>query len=85
MFDNKADDFIVVHRYVQMQGREFITEIHVKKVKETWSGGRPTPLGIPVELTLSRQNGFGSFYDSYGNSPLQEKYIDWKNGLQKEL
>ena len=85
MFDNKADDFIVVHRYVQMQGKEFITEIHVKKVKETWSGGRPTPLGIPVELTLSRQNGFGSFYDSYGNSPLQEKYIDWKNGLQKEL
>jgi hypothetical protein len=85
MFDNKADDFIVVHRYVQMQGREYITEIHVKKVKETWSGGKPTPLESPVYLELANKNGFGSFYDSYGVSPLQEKYMDWKIGLQKQL
>jgi len=85
MFDNKADDFIVVHRYTQMPERANITEIHVKKVKETWSGGAPTPLGVPVEMVLARNNGFGSFYDSYGNSPLQEKYYEWKSGLQKEL
>jgi hypothetical protein len=36
-------------------------------------------------MVLSRNNGFGSFYDSFGNCPLQEKYLDWKNGLQKEL
>ena len=85
MVDNKADDFIVVHRYTQMPERANITEIHVKKVKETWSGGAPTPLGVPVEMVLARNNGFGSFYDSYGNSPLQEKYYEWKSGLQKEL
>ena len=85
MFDNKADDFIVVHRYTQMPERANITEIHVKKVKEIWSGGKPTALGVPVELVLARNNGFGSFYDSFGNCPLQEKYLDWKNGLQKEL
>jgi hypothetical protein len=83
MFDNKADDFIVVHRYTQMPERANITEIHVKKVKEIWSGGKPTALGVPVEMVLSR--GFGSFYDSFGNCPLQEKYLEWKNGLQKEL
>jgi len=85
MFDNKADDFIVVHRYTQMPERANITEIHVKKVKEIWSGGKPTALGVPVEMVLARNNGFGSFYDSFGNCPLQEKYLDWKNGLQKEL
>jgi hypothetical protein len=85
MFDNKADDFIVVHRYTQMPERANITEIHVKKVKEIWSGGKPTALGVPVEMVLSRNNGFGSFYDSFGNCPLQEKYLEWKNGLQKEL
>ena len=80
MFENKADDFIVIHRYVQHPELANETHWHQVKVKETWSGGRPTPLEEPVKLTLGRKNGFNSFHDEYGHSPLREKYEELKRG-----
>lgn len=80
MFENKADDFIVIHRYVQHPMLANETHWHQVKVKETWSGGRPTQLDEPVRLCLSRKNGFNSFYDDYGQTPLKEKYEEFKRG-----
>jgi hypothetical protein len=49
-FVNRADDFMVVHRYTQHPSDWNQTHIHIRKVKETESGGRPTPLDEPIKL-----------------------------------
>lgn len=49
-FVNRADDFWVIHRYVQHPTDFMITQIHVRKVKEVETGGRPTALDFPVPL-----------------------------------
>jgi hypothetical protein len=45
---NRADDFIVIHRYKAHESQWMITHVHVKKVKETETGGKPTFLDEPV-------------------------------------
>lgn len=47
---NKADDFLTIHRITQHPTDWMITEIHVRKIKDTETGGRPTPLDEPVRL-----------------------------------
>lgn len=49
---NRADDFIVVHRYPAHESSWMFTEIHVKKVKETETGGMPTFSGQPIYFRL---------------------------------
>jgi hypothetical protein len=49
-FVNRADDFFVFHRYTQHPTDWNQTHIHVRKVKETESGGRPTPMDNPIKL-----------------------------------
>ncbi|MHA2358340.1 MAG: BT4734/BF3469 family protein [Candidatus Heimdallarchaeaceae archaeon] len=84
-FVNKADDFIVIHRYQKKMGEENITHWHQEKVKEQWSGGKPTASEFPVKLAWEDQGGFLGFYGTFNECPMQEKYYEWKNGLQKEL
>lgn len=45
---NRADDFIVIHRYKAHESEWMYTLVHVKKVKETETGGKPTFLDEPV-------------------------------------
>ena len=49
-FVNRADDFIVIHRYTQHPTDFMITNIHVRKVKEIETGGRPTPMDMPIKM-----------------------------------
>lgn len=49
-FANRADDFWTVHRMTQHPERWNITELHVRKVKETITGGSVTPRDTPIEL-----------------------------------
>ena len=49
-FVNRADDFIVIHRYTQHPTDFMITNIHVRKVKEIETGGRPTPMEMPIKM-----------------------------------
>lgn len=49
-FVNRADDFIVIHRYTQHPTEWMISQIHVRKVKEIETGGRPTPMDEPIKL-----------------------------------
>tara|TARA_R100001163_G_scaffold11614_4_gene10631 strand:- start:14682 stop:15596 length:915 start_codon:yes stop_codon:yes gene_type:complete len=49
-FVNRADDFIVIHRYIQHPTEWMISHIHVRKIKEIETGGRPTPLDEPIKL-----------------------------------
>lgn len=50
MFPNKADEFITIHRQTQHEEDFVFTELHVRKVKEVETGGRPTPMRFPVIL-----------------------------------
>ena len=47
-FANRCDDFITIHRMTQFEPRKNFTEIHVRKVKETITGGSVTPLDRPL-------------------------------------
>jgi hypothetical protein len=49
-FVNRADDFWVVHRYIQHPSDWMYTHIHVRKVKEVETGGKPTSLDEPIKL-----------------------------------
>ena len=52
---NRADDFIVIHRYPMHTNFWMYTEVHIKKVKETETGGKPTFAAEPITFKL--QNG----------------------------
>jgi len=67
-FANRADDFITFHRYSQHPTDFNITHIHVRKIKDTQTGGRPTPKDEPVKLQMIK--GYFGFFDQNGNSPL---------------
>lgn len=49
-FVNRADDFIVIHRYTQHPTEWMYNHIHIRKVKEVETGGRPTPMDDPIRM-----------------------------------
>lgn len=49
-FSNRADNFMTVHRFCQHPTEWMITQIHVRKIKETETGGHHTPMDSPVKL-----------------------------------
>ena len=53
-FSNKADDFITIHRKVQSRDEWMFTELHIRKIKETETGGRVTPFDSPVRIRMVR-------------------------------
>ena len=79
---NRADDFIVIHRLTQHPQRWMVTEIHVKKVKETATGGAPTFMDEPVEFRLwdgckfLSKNLVGEEVDVLSLRPVKEKMIE---------
>ena len=51
-FANRADDFISIHRMTQHATAFNVTEVHVRKVKETLTGGSVTPREAPLLFTM---------------------------------
>ena len=47
---NRASDFMVIHRYSQHPTDWMYSHLHVRKVKEMETGGRPTPMQEPIVL-----------------------------------
>jgi hypothetical protein len=45
---NKSDDFIILHRDTKNEEKRYLTEIHVEKIKDFETGGRPTFKDSPV-------------------------------------
>jgi hypothetical protein len=66
-FSNRADDFLTIHRHTQHPSDFNITEIHVRKIKETETGGRPTLKDDPVKFKMER-GIYGFFEPAYRNS-----------------
>ena len=58
-FVNRADDFLVIHRYIQHPNEWMFSHIHVRKVKDIDTGGRPTPMDEPIRLrSITNNVGF---------------------------
>ena len=49
-FVNRADDFLVIHRYIQHPTEWMYNLIHVRKVKDVDTGGRPTSMDTPIRF-----------------------------------
>ena len=54
-FVNRADCFITIHRKVQAEDphTRSMTELHVRKVRETETGGQPTSLEEPFRMVMN--------------------------------
>lgn len=73
-FVNRADDFLVIHRYIQHPTEWMINHIHIRKVKEIETGGRPTPMDEPIKLrSLIGNVGFEINGQKILNKPLKEQ------------
>lgn len=83
---NKADDFITLHRKTQHPTEWMITEVHIRKIKDTETGGKPTGLNTPVKFRMNvngcgfteYQEGLGVDLDPiqqwhFGNQPIQQE------------
>jgi hypothetical protein len=55
-FVNRADDFLVIHRFTLHPQLYTTTMIHVRKVKETETFGRPTSIDKPIEIVALENN-----------------------------
>lgn len=55
MFDNRADDYVVAHRYKQHPEDYKYTELHVLKVKELLTGGQETSMDYPLKFYKDRE------------------------------
>lgn len=81
---NKADDFLTIHRVTQHPTDWMVTEVHVRKIKDTETGGRPTSLDDPIKF--ERYKGGYAYVerDSEGNrgiDPVHEWQV--KRGVFK--
>lgn len=75
-FPNKADDTIVIHRQISsmIPGEKYISEIHVRKVRNQEFGGEPTPFDQPYKLKFRiDRTGF----DAHGS--YEQKVSDYKS------
>ena len=55
-FLNRCDNFLVCHRYIYSPSDWMYSHLHVKKIKDVDTGGRPTPLEDPIRLESIRNN-----------------------------
>jgi hypothetical protein len=78
---NRADDFIVIHRLTQHESRWMYTDIHIKKVKETETGGKPTFMNEPVSFRLRNgvkfmcENQYGEEVDVFTSQEHKEEQM----------
>lgn len=69
---NRADDFLVIHRYVADPHNWMFTHVHVKKVKETETGGKPTLLNAGVHFRYE----YGTGFTCGGINPLKGTIVE---------
>ena len=69
-FVNRADCFMTIHRKVQSPDHNIrkMSEIHIRKVREVETGGRPTPLEEPHRMVMNLSHT--GFHSWMGQRPL---------------
>lgn len=71
-YPNVVDDFLTMHRKINNKELYRITEVHVRKIKETKTGGKVTPFDEPI---LIRMNDSGCGFSCYNRKTT--RYIDY--------
>ncbi len=72
-FVNRADDFMVIHRYLYHPTQYMYGKLFMKKVKEIETGGRPNALDAPIDFK-AMVNNVG--YEINGKSIIAKIYED---------
>ena len=75
---NKADDFVILHRKVSHETDWMFTEFHSVKIKDTETGGKPTPKDHPVRL---RANADLCGFTIDGNDAVSSYWARQKAGV----
>jgi len=57
-FGNRTDDFLTIHRLVGSPERNLITEVYVRKIKDTETGGRVSAIDDPLDFEFNSGLGF---------------------------
>jgi hypothetical protein len=79
---NKADDFLTIHRITQHPTEWMVTEIYVRKIKDTDTGGRVSPIDKPVKLEM--YNWGCSFVEKFdGFAKGVDPVSSWHNKTNK--
>ena len=74
-FVNRADDFYVLHRYIQHPSEWMFTHLHVRKIKEIETGGKPTPIDDPIKFRSMIDNvGFEIDGKAILDIPIKEEF-----------
>lgn len=81
---NRCSGFLTIHRKVQAEDFEVrrTTELHVRKVRSTETGGQPTPIYSPLEFHMNKQKC--GFYFISGNErvslyePISDTFEQYK-------
>ena len=82
---NKADDFLTIHRVTSHPTDWMITEVHVRKIKDTETGGRVTAIDSPIKFEMYKGGcGFLEKFDFTTRTPL-DPIEEWhiKNETKK--
>lgn len=74
-FSNKADDFITCHRLTQHPHEWMVMQLHVRKIKEMETGGRPTPIDEPVLIEMI-PGGYGFQSVNSKTNPVAKFWAD---------
>lgn len=77
-FPNKADDFLTVHRLVGHPTDWVITELHVRKIKETDTGGRVSPIDSPIRFEMYK--GGAAFIEKLDSGIPNDPIANWHDG-----
>lgn len=75
-FINRADDVVVLHRKLGHESDWNKTEVHVRKIRVTETGGKPMSPKSPILFEMI--NGV-KFVDPYGQEPF--KYKSFQGGI----
>lgn len=83
-FVNRADCFLTIHRKVQAPDphTRSMTEVHVRKVRETETGGTPTPFDEPLKMVMNTSH---TGFVEWGNQKTLVKPKVFTGGTQTEL
>ncbi len=83
-FVNRADCFLTIHRKVQAPDphTRSMTEVHIRKVRETETGGQPSPLADPFKMILNTSH---TGFIEWGKQRPIVKPLSFVSGVQKEM
>lgn len=80
-FPNKADNTIVVHRQLGslIDGEKYVTELHIRKVRNQEFGGEPTPYNSPIRIKYRKDRTGYDLEHSYESKVNDYRQIQFED------